>query len=115
MTEMFRHPVIETLAVARQISNSSVSIEVTRPARALTDDVWEPPTQHAVTETACHRSEVGTLAFVAQMTWEVSDVAFLHSSDKVSRWFPMVLSSDLSHSMCLFHKSQTRRPGVHSS
>jgi len=39
--------------------NQNLLIEVTRPARALIDDVWKPPIQHAATETVCHHRRLG--------------------------------------------------------
>jgi len=68
ITTMSGHPVVVALAIARRIAKSSASTEVTRPAGTLIDAVWNSPTQHAATATACHWLVVGTLASVAHMT-----------------------------------------------
>ena len=57
MTEMFGHLLLRLRQWLGGLRTAS--IHVTRPTRALIDDVWKPPIQHAATETACHRSEVG--------------------------------------------------------
>ena len=62
---MFGHPVV-ALAIARPIAKSSASTEVTRPAGALIDAVWNPPTQHAATATACHWLVVGNVRSVSR-------------------------------------------------
>jgi len=38
--------------------NRNLLIEVIHPARALSDDVWKPPIQHAATETVCHHQRL---------------------------------------------------------
>ena len=54
ITTTFGHPVAVAVAMARRIAKNSASTEVTCPAGAFIDAVWNPLTQHAASVIACH-------------------------------------------------------------